>query len=237
MTTLPELDKIVILLSSGIAQRKLYFGGHPKVQSLGREFVDLLVRFLDEIGQDELFIGVVDGKLVYEGRFLVGPSIAGGQLIRFAGLLHGGGFVFGRDATAEEVTELLGLAAEIQDPVGGLAEARALLAARGLRNVRVAARYHDPVTLMAGEQKVAWQGKDQGGGHLESPVLIYQALYDVVNNYQTNASHNRMLDNDSARSVSENQLQSTRDTFTDMIHLKHYKDNDTYTVRNSDLVA
>ena len=237
MITRPELDKIVILLSSGIAQRKLYFGGHPKVQSLGREFVDMLVRFLDESGQDELFIGVVDGKLVYEGRFLVGPSIAGGQLIRFVGLLHGGGFSFGRSVTAAEITELLGLAAELQDPVGGLAEARALMAARGMTNVRVAAQYHDPVTLVAGEEKVAWQGRDQGCGHLDSPVLIYQALYDVVSNSHTNAALNRMLDIDSARSVSEYLLHSTRNSFTDMIQLMHYPDYDSYTVGHSVRVA
>jgi len=90
MNSHPELDRLVILLSSAIAQRRLYFAKHPKVKGLGREFVDLLVRFLDATEQEELFLGVVDGKLVYEGRFLVGPSIAGGQLIRFVGMLHGG---------------------------------------------------------------------------------------------------------------------------------------------------
>ncbi len=48
VTTQPKLDRIVILLSSGIAQRRLYFAGHPKVRSLGREFVALLTAFLDE---------------------------------------------------------------------------------------------------------------------------------------------------------------------------------------------
>ena len=237
MNSHPELDRLVILLSSAIAQRRLYFAKHPKVKGLGREFVDLLVRFLDATEQEELFLGVVDGKLVYEGRFLVGPSIAGGQLIRFVGMLHGGGFVFGRDVTADEVTDLLGLAAELQEPLGGLAEARALVAARGVSNVRVAAEYHDPVSLIASEEKVAWHGRDQGGGHLDSPVLIYQALYDVVSNSHTNTALDRMLDIDSARSVSEYLLHSTRASFTDIIQLMHYPDYDSYTVGHSVRVA
>jgi len=237
MITRPELDRIVILLSSGIAQRKLYFAGHPKVKGLGQDFVAQLVRFLDESGQDELFIGVVDGKLVYDGRFLVGPSIAGGQLIRFAGLLHGGGFVFGREVTGDEITELLGLAAELQEPVAGLAEGRALLVGRGIENVKVAAEYHDPAGLGLGDQRVVWQGRDQGGSHLDSPVLIYQALYDVVSASHTNAALNQMLDIDSARSVSEYLLHSTRNNFTDIIQLMHYPDYDSYTVGHSVRVA
>lgn len=237
MTSQPRLDKLIILLSSGIAQRKLYFAGHPKVRALGEEFVGLLGAFLDTAGLDELFIGVVDGKLVYQGRFLVGPSIAGGQLIRFARLLHGGGFVFGRRTTAEEITGLLGLAAELKDPVGGLAEARALLAARGLANVRVAAEYHDPAAVGAEDEKVAWQGRDQGGGHLDSPVLIYQALYDVVTSAHANAALDRTLDIDSARSVSEYLLHSARENFTDIIQLMHYPDFDSYTVGHSVRVA
>ncbi len=237
MTANPQLDRIVILLSSAIAQRKLYFADHPKVKSLGREFVALLVKFLETVQQDELFIGVVDGKLVYDGRFLVGPSIAGGQLIRFAGLLHGGGFVFGKQVTPEEITTLLGLSAELKDPVGGLAEARALMAARGLTHVRVAAEYHDPASVGVDEEKVIWQGKDHGGGHLDSPMLIYQALYDVVTNAHTNAALNRMLDIDSARSVSEYLLHSTRASFTDIIQLMHYPDYDSYTVGHSVRVA
>jgi putative nucleotidyltransferase with HDIG domain len=46
-----------------------------------------------------------------------------------------------------------------------------------------------------------------------------------------------MLDIDSARSVSEYLLHSTRDSFTDMIQLMHYPDYDSYTVGHSVRVA
>jgi putative nucleotidyltransferase with HDIG domain len=237
MTMQPQLDKIVILLSSGIAQRKLYFADHPKVKSLGTQFVDLLQKYLKAIEQEALFIGVVDGKLVHEGHYLVGPSIAGGQLVRLAELLQCGGISFDQKVTAEEITALLGLAAELKDPVDDLSDARDLFAARGLKNVTVAAQYHDVHGLASEDEKVTWQGKDHSGGHLESPVLIYQALYDVVTSAHGNAALNRMLDIDSARSVSEYLLHSTRASFTDIIQLMHYPDYDSYTVGHSVRVA
>jgi len=233
----PKLDKVVILLSSGIAQRKLYFAGHPKVKSLGRDFVTLLQTYLDENKLDHFFIGVVDAKLVYQGKYLVGPSIAGGQLVRLTDLLHCGGFSFDRRVTAEDVTAFYGLAAELRDPTGGLAESRALLAEAGISNISIAAEYHDPHGLVADDDMVTWQGRDQGGRHLESPVLIYQALYDVVTAAHGNAAMDRMLDIDSARSVSEYLLHSTRTSFTDIIQLMHYPDYDSYTVGHSVRVA
>ena len=233
----PKLDKIVILLSSGIAQRKLYFAEHRKVKSLGQQMATLIQEFLKDKKQEELFIGVADEKLVYEGHYLVGPSIAGGQLVRLAGMLQSGGFVFNKKITPEEITSLLGLAAELKDPVDDLADGRALCATQGLVNVTLATPYHDPQGLAAEDEKIIWRGKDQSGGHLESPVLIYQALYDVVTAAHGNAALNRMLDIDSARSVSEYLLHSTRASFTDIIQLMHYPDYDSYTVGHSVRVA
>ena len=61
------------MLSTGIAQRKLYFADHPKVKSLGRQFADLLQEYLKATEQETLFIGVVDGKLVHSGG-IPGPD-------------------------------------------------------------------------------------------------------------------------------------------------------------------
>ena len=233
----PKLDKVVILISSGIAQRKLYFADHPKVKSLGRDFVTLLQAYLNEKKLDHFFIGVVDAKLVYEGKYLVGPSIAGGQLVKLTELLHCGGFSFDIRVTPEEVSAFYGVAAELKDPVDGLAEGRALLAAAGIQNITIATEYNDPRGAVSDDDMVTWQGRDQGGRHLESPILVYQALYDVVTAAHGNAAMDRMLDIDNARSVSEYLLQSTRASFTDIIQLMHYPDYDSYTVGHSVRVA
>jgi putative nucleotidyltransferase with HDIG domain len=233
----PKLDKVVILLSSGIAQRKLYFADHPKVKGLGRDYVKLLTSYLDENRLDHFFIGVVDSKLVYEGKYLVGPSIAGGQLVKLAELLHCGGFSFERRVTPEEVSAFFGVAADLRDPLGSLSAARAVLQAADIRNITVAAEYDDPHGMLQEDDMVTWQGRDQGGQHLESPIMVYQALYDVVTAAHGNAALDRMLDMDNARSVSEYLLQSTRSSFTDIIQIMHYPDYDSYTVGHSVRVA
>ncbi len=232
-----KIDKMVILLSSGIAQRKLYFADHPKIKNLGRDFIAHLTQHLKASQQESLFVGVFDGKLVHEGHYLVGPSIAGGQLVKFSELLRCGGFVFSPEATAEEVSAFLGLAAETKDAVAGLSESRALFVTKGIKGIKPASVYHDPQNLASDEEKLSWKGQDQGGGHLNSPVLIYQALFDVVITAHGNAALNRMLDIDSARSVSEYLLQSTQASFTDIIQMMHYPDYDSYTVGHSVRVA
>jgi putative nucleotidyltransferase with HDIG domain len=232
-----NLDKLVILLSRGIGQRKLYAAEHPRVRNHGREFVAQLQLLLAETGQDAVFVGVVEGKLVYNGRYLVGPSIAGGHLVEFANLLHCGGFRFHQLTTEEEVWTLLGLAAELKEPVGSLAESRAILAARGVEHIQMAASYKSATGLPTDDDQVAWQGKDQGGRSLESPLLVYQALYEVVTTAHGNAALDRSLDIDGTRSVSEYLLHSTRASFTDIMHLMHYPDFDSYTVGHSVRVA
>jgi putative nucleotidyltransferase with HDIG domain len=232
-----NLDKLVILLSRGLSQRRLYFAEHPKVEACARELVDQLHPLLDELHQDFVFIGVVEGKLVFNGRFLVGPSITGGSLVKLSNQLHCGGFTFRRATTAAEALALFTLAAELRDPTADLAESRQLLASRGITNIELAAAYHDGGGLAMEEDQAIWQGRDAGGRELPSPVLVYQALFDVVTTAHGNAALDQNLDIDSARSVSEHLLQSTRGSFTDLMQLVHYPDFDTYTVGHSVRVA
>jgi putative nucleotidyltransferase with HDIG domain len=232
-----NLDKLVILLSSGIAQRRLYFADHPKIRGCGQGFTKLLKEVLSESRQDELFIGMVDGKLVYSGRYLVGPSIAGRQLVDLVQKLQGGGLSFGPHTTTEEVQALLGLAAELKGPTQNLEEARELLRAQGIVNIEIAAHYSDPAGLAPEEDQTTWQGKQSGSDYLQSPILVYQALFEVVTTSHGNAACDRTLDIDGARSVSEHLLHSTRASFTDIMQLVHYPDYDSYTVGHSVRVA
>ncbi len=232
-----NIDKIVILLSTGIAQRKLYFSDHPKIQNLGKNCKSLLENYLKITEQESLFIGVVDDKLVHNGHFLVGPSIAGGQLVKLARQLQCGGFVFNEEVTAVEISDFLGVAAQLKDPLDSLSEGRALFKNQGIEHIDPAAVYHDPMALVGNDENAKWQGQDQGGGHLDSPLLIYQALFDVVTMAHGNAALSRSLDIDSTRSVSEYLLHSTQTSFTDIIQLMHYPDYDSYTVGHSVRVA
>ena len=89
----PTFSDLIILLSGGINQRRLYFDGHPKVKALGRDFTQRLAQMLAHTGEAAFFFGVLNGKFIKDGKYLVGPSIAGRNLIDLAGKLRCGGFV------------------------------------------------------------------------------------------------------------------------------------------------
>jgi putative nucleotidyltransferase with HDIG domain len=232
-----SLGKIVILLSRGISQRKLYFADHPKVQACARDFVDHLQHFLAAGAQDEVFVGVVDGKLVHEGCYLVGPSIAGGQLVMLSRLLNCGGLSFGKHTHVDEVRALFSLATELVDPASGLLEARELLQARDIVNIQIAAEYSDYTGLVVEQEKSTWQGQNTGGHESPSPILVYQALFDVVTAAHGSAALGHNLDLEEACAVSVHLLRSSRASFTDIMQLMRYPDYDSYTVGHSVRVA
>jgi len=231
------VDDLVILLTRALAHRKLYAPGHPRMQATSRQLEQRLGEQLAASAQGSVFIGVSDGKLVHEGRYLIGPSIAGGQLVRLAATLHCGGFRFDRGVAATEIASFLGLVTRKTDLPANLTEARDLLAAEGIRHIHVAAEYHELGGIVVEEDCVTWAGKDPTRGELPSPILVYQALFDVVTDAHGNATTGRSLDLDGARSVSEHLLASTRSCFNDIMQVMHYPDFDSYTVGHSVRVA
>ena len=81
---------LATLLARGISQQRMYFEGHPNVKQCATEFVDLLGRLLAEDEASTFLLGVVEGKLVHDGRYLVGSTVVGRQLTSFADLLETG---------------------------------------------------------------------------------------------------------------------------------------------------
>ena len=225
-----KINAILLLLCRSISTRKLYFSNHPKVMEFSRDFLVSLEDFCRETGQNKVFVGVVKGELVFEGKILVGPSIVGRQLVDFAGRIHCGGISFSRLITAVEFGELLNLTAELNQPVTSLDQARELLQARGILNIELA-RHYTGQSNPDGKQK-AWQGQDTGEV-LQSPTLVYQALYDAVSCTYADVAGGKDIDIDRTRSVSEYLLHFTKTRFSDVMQHVRYPDYDSYTVGHS----
>ena len=83
---------LATLLTRGFSQRKMYFGGHPNVAQCAADFVALLEQLLRQDGKSSLLLGVVDGKLIHDGRYLVGSTVVGRRLTEFAARLDTGGY-------------------------------------------------------------------------------------------------------------------------------------------------
>ncbi len=231
-----ELNTLIIDLSRAIGQRRLYFSDHPLIRNYAVEIIDNLRLLLTRLESKELFIGIIEGKLVHDGHYLVGPSIMGQQLVKFCHKLQCGGLILGQKSTIIEVQQLLDLAAELKGQVADLQEARELLAGRGVVNIKLAPHFTAASGLIPTEDKVIWQGQD-GGGHLHSPLLVYQAIFDVVAMAHANVNLDRAIDISGAQSVSAHLLNSARSNFTDMLQFVRYPDHDSYTVGHSVRVA
>ncbi|NNK95530.1 MAG: HD domain-containing protein [Desulfobacterales bacterium] len=231
-----KLNNLLILLCRAISTRKLYFNEHPKVKGLSTGFIKNLKEFCTETKLDTLFIGIIEGNLVFEGRNLVGPSIVGRQLVSFTEKLHCGGLSFSKETTDNEFNALLNLTIDLQHPVESIKEARDLLVSKDIYNIQIAHHYISPTGPMTREQKAAWHGQDTGD-FLHSPTLIYQALFDAVAQAHGDIMHGNEIDVDNTRSVSEYMLHFTRTHFSDMMQHVHYPDYDTYTVGHSVRVA
>ncbi len=230
----PDLDDLVSLLSSGLGMRRLYFRNHQKVQAVAEQFTSHLHRLLDESGKEAFFVGLVDGKLVLAGRFLVGPTLLGRKLVDFVEALECGGILFRRGLEEEEILDLLDLAAERKDP-GGLKEGRQMLEARGIRNVELSPPYEDAGWF----GQFFFEGREEWGSEptlepdVESSMRTYQSLFDSAEGAHDRARSGEEIDVAGARTVSEALIDTARGDFTDILRLVRYPDYDTFTVGHS----
>ncbi len=226
------VNDIIILLCKGISNRKLYFAKHPKVRNYAEVFVGQLSKFFKSSGKKEFFIGVIDSHFIFDGQRLFGPTVVGRQLIVFLEMLRCGGISFREEVTVDVVSRLLDLTEGLKQPLANLAEARELFKKEGIDNISLAGHYSDQPETGLVDNKKPWEGEEMGG-FLQSPTLIYQAIFDVVTRTHGDATFDRELDIDSARSVSEFMLRFTQANFADVMQYIHYPDYDSYTVGHS----
>ena len=233
-----HFSDLIILLSSGINQRRMYFDNHPKVESVCYDFTTRLRRMIADDGKDEFSFGVFGGKFTRHGKYLVGPSIAGRSLIEFAQRLGCGGFTFRLPIATADLATFFRLGATRKDPLPNLEEARALFAANGI----------DHIELMVPLRE---EGDDDGlpdapetdlGDHYLAadfaPLLsVYQSLYDTVSTSNLSISQNENVDLSQARASGEKLVNASETGAMDVMQFMRYPDYDSYTIGHSVRVA
>jgi len=232
-------DEIITLLCNGISQRKLYFNSHPKVQDCSRDIIEKLKALLIENNKDIFFLGIVEGKLVHDGRYLVGPTILGSKLLDFAEKIHSGGFLIRNTVETEELCEFFSLAAEMRETTESLEEAQGMMRARNILNIEISPVYEDPgwfgQYLFAGEENQCSQSLH--GESLKEMIQVNQSLYDTVENAHTQAGCDHSFDMNAIHAVTEKLIRSTKGDFMDMMQIVRYPNYDSYTVGHSVRVA
>ncbi len=230
------LNDVVMLLCRCISLQKLYFENHPQVNKYQDELKNKLDLFFTTTGHEQLFIGIVDNSFIYEGKKLIGPSVVGKQFMMTAEMLCCGGIIFTHPVGADEMKRFFKIAVSLREPLANIKEARQLLQQNGITQIILANAYEDTSVRALAENKEAWQGKDSAG-LLESPTLVYQALFDMVSRAHGAAAVQNSVDLENAMAVSEFMLQFIRDQFSDIMQHVVYPDYDNYTIGHSVRVA
>ena len=138
-----NFSDLIILLSGGINQRRMYFDTHPKVQDLGRNFIDQMHEVITERGETGFFFGILNGKFIRDGRYLTGPSIAGRNLIEFAERLRCGGFLFRQGVNEAEVNAFFRLAADMRDKQNSVQDSIRMFRSEGIHSIEVSPYFRE----------------------------------------------------------------------------------------------
>ncbi len=236
-----QFSDLIILLASGINQRRMYFDNHPNVQAISVEFVKKLSPMLNEAGNDEFAFGVYGSKFIRNGKYLVGPSIAGRSLIEFAERLQCGGFVFRLPITPTDLVAFFRLGAELKDKLDNLQTARALFASVGLAHIELATPFTED-SEGGSNQQLDSEPKDQGDMDFLAtdfaPLLrVYHSLYETVATNNLALSGDNSIDLAQAQSRGEELVAVSDQGALDVMQFMRYPDFDSYSIGHSVRVA
>lgn len=231
-----RFSDLILLLAGGINQRRMYFDAHPKVRAFSQDFTIQLGKLLAGDDQEEFSFGVFKGKFIRNGKYLVGPSIAGRSLIAFAELLGCGGFAFRLPLQPADVVAFFRLAATVKDPIGDLAVAQKLFAREGIGHIRLANPF------VENRDGTFAEGTGEPGESIPqdddledfSPLVdIYQSLYEIVARNNSMALHSGGLDIAGAMANGERLAGAGGDGVLDVMQFIRYPDYDSYTIGHS----
>ena len=194
---------LIILLASGLNQRKMYFDDHPKVKAVCHDFTTRLRSMMAEDDSEEFSFGVYGGKFIRKGKYLVGPSIAGRSLIEFAERLRCGGFVFHLPLAMVDVATFFRLGALQKERLESLEVARALFAAHGIDHIELSNPLREEGDRKDREME-SITDSDYMAADFAPLLNVYQALYDTV------SSNNLLINRDEKVDLSQARGQPKR---------------------------
>lgn len=233
-----KFSDLIILLASGINQRKMYFDDHPKVKAACGEFIARLAELMGGTGESVFSFGVFGGKFIREGKYLVGPSIAGRSLIEFAERLRCGGFEFRPGLTAEDMATFFRLGATMKAKLGSLEDAKVMFTTNGIPHIRLVKGYHEEGEDGASSEGAGDQAADNFLTEDFAPLLdVYQEMYEAVACNNLAMSRDEGVDVAGARAGGEKLVRETESGAMDVMQFLRYPDYDSYTIGHSVRVA
>jgi HD-GYP domain-containing protein (c-di-GMP phosphodiesterase class II) len=221
---------LINLFTVGMTFSSIYFREHPRVIEAADEFVRRLRLALGNEGQEELFLGVVRGRIVADGETLVGPSLIARRYVDCVEHLQCGGMLFHRELLPGELIDLFAVCSDLHSKVRDRRYAADLLQAQGVRHIRLSPCYGEP----------GWQGQDveldeepSTVNDLETMIQFYQSLQATVEDSHERAMRGQDVNMNTARTVVESMVTSIESDYQDLLNLSRYPDYDNYTIGHS----
>ncbi|MBK9387766.1 MAG: HD domain-containing protein [Planctomycetes bacterium] len=235
--TSPGFEDAIGVLGHAASYRRIYFREHPRVAALAEEFCRRLEVLLVAPQRTTFFLGLAGGKLIHDGRALVGSTIVAKRLIEQLEALGSGGVLFRRGTRAEELLELLEPVRGSGESARDLREARERLRSCHALHLELSAPYASPEWL--GQKYFSSVETDDATGEPsdEPLVPVYQQLFGTVEEAHLRGASGSDVGVDSARSASEKLQRAVRGDFRDLLQLVRYSDYDSFTVGHSVRVA
>jgi HD-GYP domain-containing protein (c-di-GMP phosphodiesterase class II) len=229
--------EIVNLLTRGIQAAGVYFPEHPRVADAATRLAAEFDRALAARDADRFVLCVVDRRLVFEGRFLLGPTLMAKKLIDRAEQFKSGGFVFRRGVAASELTAFFALCGASRTRVESVEEARRLFASRGILSVELPAQGTDADRAGAPGPRLDDVPSARPVQELGGAISTYQHLRESVEGSLALAEAGRSPDLEECRTTVESMLADVTARPADVLHLARYPDYDSYTIGHSVRVA
>jgi HD-GYP domain-containing protein (c-di-GMP phosphodiesterase class II) len=231
-----SVGDLVQLFAGGITHGTLYFKDHPRVREVSERTHAALQEYLTTSRRDALFVGVVRGRLVADGKPLLGATLAARRLVECLKKLRAGGFLLKQSLDANQLRDLFGIGHELGSDLASLAAARTLLNERGITSVELSPPFGDP----------GWLGVPLAGGgvvgdddaELPAPVVTcVQQLHDAVEVVFAAVAQDRVPEVGLLNATVERVLKPLLADLPRAIELAHYSDYDRYVVGHSVRVA
>ncbi|BCL61056.1 cyclic diguanylate phosphodiesterase [Desulfomarina profundi] len=236
MAVTETVHEIILLLSKGLSNRKLYHSDHPRVVGYAREIVSLLHAYFVATEKEKLFIGIVDDFFIYDGKRIFGSDVSGKQLMDLAKSLDCGGFLMEKGLVLEEVKAFFDISSLQRVLHQDFEETQEVFKRHGIRHIKGGHHFRDKDEEIAGKSGKKWEGQ-KTIEEQQSVVQLYSMLFDVVNRAHSKAALSYQLDIDEARSVCEFMLRFSGRSFAEVLQYVHYPEYDGYTVGHSVRVA
>jgi len=222
--------------AGGVTHGSLYFKDHPRVREMAEQTLSALRDHFATGAAGgsatSLFIGVARGRLVADGRPLIGALLAARRLVDFLKRLRSGGFLIKASVDADQLRNLFAFGHELGGEVPTLDDARRMLAERGIVAIELSPPFGQPGWLgvpMGG-------GGEEGGEEQDEPaatVTCVQQLHDGVEIAHAAVAQGRVPDVAGLQAVVERVRGHLVTDLPRALELAHYDDYDRYVVGHS----